>query len=78
MPKPSTLAVESLIGYLNACGGCDMFELWAENGQPDLTAARRLAEELRQMLGPNLGVVANVEQKFNRVTLGLILETARI
>jgi hypothetical protein len=78
MPKPSTLAVESLISYLNACGGSDMFELWAENGQPDLPAARQLAEELRQMLGPNLGVVATVEQKFNRVTLGLILETARI
>jgi hypothetical protein len=78
MPKPSTLAVESLISYLNACGGSDMFELWTENGQPDLPAARRMAEDLRHMLGPNLGVVANVAQKFNRVTLGLILESARI
>lgn len=78
MPKTSASAVESLTNYLNACGGSDHFELWTETGQPDLASARRLAEELRAMLGSNLGVTASVEQRYNRVTLSLILETARV
>ncbi len=79
MQNPHVPAVESLTNYLNACGGSDHFEMWTESGQPDLAAARRLAEELRAMLGSNLGVIATVEQRYNRVTLALqVLETARV
>ena len=72
------LAVESLVGYLNACGGSDSYQLWDAHGQPDLEAARRLAEDLRLMLGDRLGVLASVDQSFNRVTLSLVLEPAKV
>jgi hypothetical protein len=69
---------DGLISYLNACGGSDTFQRWDANGQPDLAAARRLAEDLRAMLGERLGVVASVDQSFNRVTLSLVLEPAKV
>jgi hypothetical protein len=78
MQNTGPLAVESLLSYLNACGGCDTYQLWTESGQPDLQAARDLAEKFRSMLGDQLGVVASVEQSFNRVTLCVNLETARV
>ena len=69
---------DGLISYLNACGGSDTFQRWDANGQPDLAAARRFAEDLRAMLGDRLGVVASVDQSFNRVTLSLVLEPAKV
>ncbi len=74
----ASLAVESLISYLNTCGGSDTYQRWDAKGQPDLEGARQLAERLRALLADRLGVVATVEQSFNRVTLSLVLETARI
>ncbi len=72
------LVTESLIRYLNGCGGRDSYQLWTPDGRPDVDAARALAERLRALLGEQLGVVASVEQSVNRVVLSLILETARI
>ncbi len=78
MNQRGPLAVDGLIGYLNTCGGSDSFQLWDAKGQPDLDSARRAAERLRTLLGDRLGVVACVEQSFNRVTLSLVLETAKL
>jgi len=72
------LNVESLLAYLTTCGGSDTFTMWDAAGQPDLDGARRYAERLRALLGDRLDVVATVEQSFNRVTLSLLLETAKL
>lgn len=66
--------IEDLVGYLTACGGKDTFVLWDAAGQPDVLAARRLAEALRAR--GEQGV--SIEQSFNRVIVHLALETARV
>lgn len=78
MTSAVPLDSDGLVAYLTACGGHDTFVLWREDGQPDLVSARELAENLRVMLGPKLGTLAAVDQSFNRVTLSLLLEAARI
>lgn len=63
-----------LVGYLTACGGKDIFVLWDEAGQPDLLAARRLAEGLRARAEHGV----TIEQSFNRVIVQLALEPVRV
>ena len=67
-------AIDDLVGYLTACGGKDTFALWDVAGEPDLAAARRLAEALRAR-GEH-GV--SIEQTFNRVVVHLALEPIRV
>lgn len=74
MAEPVPHVIEDLVGYLTACGGKDTFVLWDEAGQPDLAAARRLAEGLRARA--EAGVT--IEQSFNRVVVHLALEPARV
>lgn len=62
-----------LVGYLTACGGKDTFVLWDDADQPDVLAARRLAEGLRARAEPGVAI----EQSFNRVLVQLILEPVR-
>jgi hypothetical protein len=71
------LAVDGLLAYLAACGGSDVYRLWDSHGIADVPAARALAEKLRATLGDQLGVIASVEQSFNKVTL-TALEPARV
>jgi hypothetical protein len=78
MTNLDQLDTEALTAYLTACGGSDTFRLWDEIGQPDVAAARRLAEGLRGRLGGQLGHLARVEQTVNRVVISLVLEPARV
>ena len=72
MTATLTPALESMIGYLNSCGGADRYEFYDAVNEPDPAAARTCAERLRGRLGSALGVIARVEQSGNRVTLSLI------
>jgi hypothetical protein len=74
MPERVPHAIDDLIGYLTACGGKDTFVLWDVAGEPDVAAARLLAETLRSR--GQAGV--SIEQSFNRVIVHLALETARV
>ncbi len=77
MQPSRPMAIDSLLAYLAACGGSDVYRMWDVNGQPDVPAARAVAEKLRATLGDQLGVVASVEQSVNKVTL-TALEPARV
>jgi hypothetical protein len=74
MPERVPHAIEDLVGYLTACGGRDTFVLWDKAGEPDVAAARLLAEALRTRNQPGV----SIEQSFNRVIVHLALETARV
>jgi hypothetical protein len=71
-------ALEALIGYLDACGGQDRFELYDAAGEPDPIAARGVAEGLRKTLGSNLDVLASVAQTGNRVLVTRLGEPASL
>jgi hypothetical protein len=75
MTATLTPALESLIGYLVACGGSDRYEFVDAANEPDPVAARAYAENLRSQLGLALGSVAKVEQSGNRVMLTLVEAT---
>ena len=74
MPEPVPHVIDDLVGYLTACGGKDIFVLWDEGGEPDLAAARRLAEALRARGESGI----SIEQSANRVIVHLALEPARV
>ena len=78
MPLTVSRDLERLIAYLNACGGTDRFESFDTHGDPDPMAARATAERLRAQLGPNLDVIASVEQSANRVIVTLLVEPAPV
>lgn len=71
-------ALESLVGYLATCGGCDRFEFHDASGQPDPAAARAFAENLRTQFGGSVGTALSVEQHANRVTVCTITEHAEV
>jgi len=74
MNDPVPHVIDDLVGYLTACGGKDTFVLWDGVGEPDLVAARRLAEALRARGEPGV----TIEQSSNRVIVHLALEPARV
>jgi hypothetical protein len=78
MPLTVSREIERLIAYLSTCGGTDRFESYDDHGEPDPMAARATAERLRAQLGPNLDVIASVEQSANRVTVTLLVVPATV
>lgn len=56
------------LSYLDQhCGGVDRTEFTTSDGQPDPSAARTFAEQMRDQFAEHLGELIDVEQRVNVV-----------
>jgi hypothetical protein len=73
-----TAHLDTLLGYLAACGGCDRFEFHDQGGNPDPVAARTFAENLRAKYAAGLGTALTIEQVAHRVMVCVMIEAAPV
>jgi hypothetical protein len=73
-----TAHLDTLLGYLAACGGCDRFEFHDAGGNPDPAAARSFAENLRAKYAAGLGTALTIEQVAHRVMVCVTIEPAPV
>lgn len=72
MTVVAPIETEELIKYLSKNGGKEIFIFTDDDGQADLTQARKFAEKLRAVHKDYINELVLVEQSHNRVTFKLV------
>lgn len=60
-------SASKLLKYLESCGGAEISVFNDDDGKPDLNAARKYAEGMREIHKGYLDSLVSVEQKYNKV-----------
>lgn len=63
---------ERLMNYLRASGGSESTTFIDDDNKPDLFAARRFAERLRETHKDYVDKLITITQSYNRVTISVI------